>query len=591
MKTLIDGPARWAGACGRALVGMAMGAMAVVAQDVSPDIQRLGWSSGRPVLSLTPVPSAQSYEVDATPDLGQAFTLLRGRMSGFQWTGSNAWPGESGFFRVRAQVLPAEAITAANLLNRVGYGPTPDDLEEVRRVGVDAWIHRQLSPETIPEDLDVPAPFAAGWRKVVATGTGSSSTLYLYMDGPADVYVDNVRLVTGASENPSAVNLIRNGDFEAPLGAEWGLATNVNTSARSTDFVQNGSAALHLVSTEAGSTRSSSLYQDLSTTLSSSQVYTLSLWYYTADTMVLTARLSGSGIVSETPMDGRSVTPATYAVPLKEGGSISQLRSWHLVRAVQSKRQLNEVLRQFCENHFVTEYSKSVDYFDGRGYPSGTSTRPAAQVEFDENQRWQAALLKPAVTFHDLLRISAESPAMIIYLDTVDSRGTLSNGRYQVANENYARELCELFCMGVDNGYDQGDIVQLSRIWTGWTTELRAPADYGNPFAARSTVYKDAAATNKTAVTNLVGKWTLRYSPTRHDPRAKYLFYQKDPIGNPLAGRPRSVPARFGSPWAGRSYGIAFGASNYQTNTMQEAYQVLEHMANLPFTQEFIVVK
>lgn len=573
-------------------MGMAMAAMAVVAQDVTPDIQRLDWTSGRPLLSIVPVASAQAYNVYATPDLGQAFNLLPGGMTGFQWKGSNVWAGESGFFRVRTQVLSAEAITAANLLNRVGYGPTPDDLGEVRRIGVDAWINRQLSPETIPEDLDVPTPFAAGWRKVVATGTGSSSALYVYLDGPGDVYVDNLRLVTGSAENPSAVNLIRNGDFEAPLGAEWGLASNVNTSARSADFVQNGSAALHLVSTEAGSTRSSSLYQDLSTTLSSSQVYTLSLWYYAADTnRVLTARLSGSGILSEARMDGRTVTPATYAVPLREGGSISQLRSWHLVRAVQSQRQLNEVLRQFCENHFVTEYSKSVDFFDGRGYPSGTSTRPAAQVEFDENQRWQAALLQPAVTFQDLLRISAESPAMIIYLDTVGSRGAFVNGRYQLANENYARELCELFCMGVDNGYDQGDIVQLSRVWTGWTTELRAPADQGNPFAPRSTVYRDPAATNRTSVTNLVGKWTLRYSPTRHDPRAKHIFYQKDALGNPITGRPRMVPARFGPPWAGRSYGLAFGTSNYQTNTIQEGYQVIAHMANLPFTQEFIIVK
>ena len=582
-------------ACLSVLTGLllsAIGTPPLAAQSIQPDIRRFQILSGRPVLDIQPVPSAQAYEIHGAPDMGHGFTLLQGAWTNFQWTAASPWAADSLVLRATAKVLSVDSVAAVNLLNRIGYGPTPDELETITQTGVDAWINQQLSPETIPENLDSLTPFAPGWRKVVASGTGSSSTLYLYLDGPGDVYLDNLRLVAGATENPSGINLIRNGSFESPLGPEWVMATNVNTSARSAEFVQNGSASFHLVSTEAGSTRSSAMVQDLSTTLAPSQPYTLSFWYYTADTnRVLTARLSGNGIATNQPTDGRTITPATYASALAMGGSIAQLRAWHLVRAIQSRRQLNEVLRQFLENHFVTEYSKSADFFDGRGYPSGTAAQPATQVEFDENQRWQAALLRPSVTFHDLLRISAESPAMIIYLDTVNSRGTLSNGRYQVANENYARELCELFCMGADNGYDQGDVVQLSRVWTGWTTEIRAPADYSNPFAPRSTVYKDPAATNRTSVTNLVGKWTLRYSATRHDPRAKYLFHHKDPIGNPLAGRPKSVPARFGPPWAGRSYGIAFGASNYQTNTIQEAYQVLAHMANLPFTQEFIVVK
>lgn len=585
----------WIHRCSRplqAILGVAIGVFALHAQEAFPNIRRLQWVSGRPVIDFAPVASAQSYDVYGTTGMDQEFGLLRGELKGFQWMATDPWINEHGLFQVRAQLLSTEAITAANLLNRAAYGPTPDELEEVRRTGVTAWINRQLSPETIAENLDAPTPFSAGWRKVVATGPGSSSSLYIYLDGPGDVYLDNVRLVTGSTENPFGVNLIRNGSFDSPLGLEWGMGSNVNTSARSAEFVQDGPASMHLVFTEGGTTRSSSFYQDLSTTLSSSQVYTLSLWYYTADTnRVLTARLSGNEILAEAPVNGRSADAATHAAALKDGGSLSQLQGWHLMRAIQSKRQLNEVLRQFCENHFVTEYSKSVSFFEGRGYPPGMGAPLAAQLEFEENQRWQVALLRPGVSFHELLRISAESPAMIIYLDTVESRGTLSKGRHQVANENYARELCELFCMGADNGYDQGDIVQLSRVWTGWTTELRAPADDGNPFAPRSTVFKDPAATNKTAVTNLVGKWTLRYSPDRHDPRAKYLFYQKDPLGNPLPGRSRSVPSRFGAPWAGRSYGIAFGSSNYQTNTMQEGYQILAHMADLPFTQEFIVVK
>ena len=83
--------------------------------------------------------------------------------------------------------------------------------------------------------------------------------------------------------------------------------------------------------------------------------------------------------------------------------------------------------------------------------------------EYREMTKWRNAMLNPNCTFYDLLKISAESPAMIVYLDTVNSKGNNNN----VANGNYARELLELFTYGVDNGYDQNDIVIMSRAWTG----------------------------------------------------------------------------------------------------------------------------
>src|SRR4030095_11646903 len=109
--------------------------------------------------------------------------------------------------------------------------------------------------------------------------------------------------------------------------------------------------------------------------------------------------------------------------------------------------------------------------------------RPAGIIatdwEYREMTKWRNAMLNPQCTFYDLLRISAESPAMIIYLDTVDSRGDGTN----IANENYARELFELFTMGVDNGYEQNDIVAMSRAWTGWTLRLVDDGREGDPFA------------------------------------------------------------------------------------------------------------
>ena len=68
--------------------------------------------------------------------------------------------------------------------------------------------------------------------------------------------------------------------------------------------------------------------------------------------------------------------------------------------------------------------------------------------------------------FEDLLLASARHPAMLFYLDQVQSN---SRG----LNENYARELMELHTLGVNGGYTQNDVHELARILSGWTVNLR----------------------------------------------------------------------------------------------------------------------
>ena len=158
----------------------------------------------------------------------------------------------------------------------------------------------------------------------------------------------------------------------------------------------------------------------------------------------------------------------------RNAGTIDDLQAWHLLRAVKADRQLLEVLLQFFDNHFVTEYNKSRQFFiDDLGYTSGEASAFAAALEYRELQQWREVLLNPNGTFHDLLRISIQSPAMLIYLDTVDSDRT-------APNENYPRELLELFTMGVDNGYTQRDIEEVSRAITGYRIRLVDAADAGS---------------------------------------------------------------------------------------------------------------
>jgi hypothetical protein len=83
----------------------------------------------------------------------------------------------------------------------------------------------------------------------------------------------------------------------------------------------------------------------------------------------------------------------------------------------------------------------------------------AAQIEYREYQFFYDNALG---NFRDLLLYSATSPSMLIYLDNVlNVKGK--------ANENYAREILELFAFGVDNRYKQKDIEELATCFTGWT--------------------------------------------------------------------------------------------------------------------------
>lgn len=74
--------------------------------------------------------------------------------------------------------------------------------------------------------------------------------------------------------------------------------------------------------------------------------------------------------------------------------------------------------------------------------------------------------------FSDMLVAVARHPAMLHYLDNVQSIGPNSkagqNG-HRGLNENFARELLELHTLGVDGGYTQTDVTSLSKILTGWT--------------------------------------------------------------------------------------------------------------------------
>jgi len=450
------------------------------------------------------------------------------------------------------------------------------------------------------------APPSPTWVYATATGLATGTPrLYIYLNGAGETYVDDVKLVSGSVPEAGA-NLLQNGNFESALTGPWQLTANFSNSVISSSIAHSGSGSLKVVASAGGSGSGNAIFQDAIAGVTNNGIYTVSFWYVPQSSSV-TVRLSGSGttgLLVGTPdstaagikrrldnIGGASVDTGGATRQSFSGANLADLRAWFVMNAVGSKRQLLEVLDQFLENHFVTEHAKSMDYLN-RFYNDGNLFDIlATDWEYREHVKWRAALLNPTVTFYDLLRISAESPAMIVYLDTVDSTGNAGN----IANENYAREIMELFCMGVDNGYDQHDIEAQSRAWTGWSVEIVDRANINNPFAPQSAAYGFYPGVGFNAVSNIIGAWAFNYKAGNHGTNRAPIFSVWDtnststnliPLGSKV------VPARFGAPWAGKNYHLVItNRPTGTTNSIQDGYDVITHLANLPFTMEFISVK
>ena len=117
---------------------------------------------------------------------------------------------------------------------------------------------------------------------------------------------------------------------------------------------------------------------------------------------------------------------------------------WWAERMLDTHRPLQEKLALFWHGHFATAENKVRDY-----------RKMLLQIETFERHA--------AGSFRELLVAVAQDPAMLYYLDAgVNVKGA--------ANENFAREVMELFTMGVGN-YSERDVREAARAFTGWNFE------------------------------------------------------------------------------------------------------------------------
>lgn len=145
--------------------------------------------------------------------------------------------------------------------------------------------------------------------------------------------------------------------------------------------------------------------------------------------------------------------------PFLPAANIGHARQRWLFRMVHSARPLQEKMTLFWHNHFATAYSKIAGE---AGAIEATRMLAAKPSEDPGGVRGQLELFRQHAlgNFRDLLVSVAKDPAMLFWLD----------GRTNVRarpQENFARELMELFTMGVGT-FAESDVQAGARVFTGW---------------------------------------------------------------------------------------------------------------------------
>ena len=338
-----------------------------------------------------------------------------------------------------------EAILHA--LNRLAYGPRPGDVERIKQLGLAKWIDQQLNPNSI-DDRAVESRL-----EVLPTLRLSTASLIEEYPQPkqaakqAGVKSQEIKS-QGQSRSDKAAAIV------AP-NSRTVLQTNPQTNS---DSMPPPSA--------------SAADPDTSSPMKEA-------------TNVATPGAAQRGALSVDP----NAVPRPIADDSKRPQRVvEELAMAKMTRAIYSDRQLQQVMDDFWFNHF--------NVFAGKGEDRYYLT------SYERDVIAPHALGK----FKDLVADTAKSPAMLFYLDNFLSadpraaqrlaeeramrqraRGGFSRfprpapqqnpqpqskkKQERGLNENYGRELMELHTLGVDGGYTQKDVTEVTRSFTGWTIE------------------------------------------------------------------------------------------------------------------------
>ncbi len=282
-----------------------------------------------------------------------------------------------------------------HVLSRLSFGTRPGDMEAVQKLGLKKWIDQQLNPQSIPENPALEATLA----KMPSL---AMSTEALVLNYPTPQVLTAVAI--GRMKMPEDPQLK---DTYERLSQRY----KARIERKKTKDEEEEEAARKGIEDRL-------------------------------------RRRVGAMSTEERSEALRKLAPQQAVA--------SELTEAKIYRAVQSERQLNEVLADFWFNHFNVFLDKGADKWLTTAY--------------------ERDAIRPHVLgrFSDMVRATAQSPAMLFYLDnwtSVAPAAVRARARTRGINENYARELMELHTLGVDGGYSQKDVQEVARCFTGWTID------------------------------------------------------------------------------------------------------------------------
>ena len=372
----------------------------------------------------------------------------------------------------------AEQKRAVHALNRLGFGPRPGDVERVAQIGVDKWIELQLHPDKIAD--------SALEARIASFRTLRMNTREIVENFPNN---DIIRQVS-EGKIPMPRDPVRRAIYEAQL------ERYENRQDRKLATAQSAAAGKSATESQDGSVDGNAMladdaYQHHREEMQAANIRLLELLDLPPDErMKEILKLSpeeqrmianrAKGPKADALLGGMNgqQKEALQALNNPEQVVVDELMQAKLLRAIYSERQLDEVMTDFWFNHFNVFINKGADRFLLTSYERD-AIRPHVLGKFE-----------------DLLVATAQSPAMMFYLDNWLSVGPNSDvalgigphardqhgrllrppgkGKPKQAsglNENYGRELMELHTLSVNGGYSQKDVAEVAKVFTGWTIE------------------------------------------------------------------------------------------------------------------------
>ena len=325
-------------------------------------------------------------------------------------------------------------------LGRLTFGPRPGDPDEIQRIGLDKWLDLELHPEKVSEN---PA-LAPRLAELESLGM-SPRELYLRYPSPQMI----AAVARGRASLPDDPELrqvvlhLADRYLQKHPAADGQPPANGNDDSELEPRIKLGDI-LTPAQIETLRTGKPDDKKQLLASIPAEKRLDF-VWALRPDQRRQLFTVAPVALRRELML---SVNPQNVVA--------SDLTEAKLLRAIYSNHQLEELLVDFWYNHFNVFLNKGGDRFLAPAY--------------------ERDAIRPHVLgkFYDLLLVTAQSPAMLFYLDNwlsvapnADPRANQKNKRG--LNENYGRELLELHTLGVDGGYTQKDVIEVARCFTGWT--------------------------------------------------------------------------------------------------------------------------